>query len=85
MELSNQGKWLLGIIIITLSTILFVLGWTSPFWPPGLGWLGLPIMKTVFPLTVTSLCVLIYFFGLVLLARTDPPPMSIMETEVTDN
>ena len=80
MELSNQGKWLLGSTLVTIGTILFIFGWTSPFWPPWFGWLGLPIVKTVFPIAFTLVFIVLFFYGLTLISRTDPPPTEIVDT-----
>jgi hypothetical protein len=79
MELSNQGKWLLGSSLLAIGAILFVIGWTAPFWPPWFGWLGFPVIKTLFPIVVMLVFGGVFMYGLILLSRTDPPPTSVTE------
>ena len=73
MQLTNQGKWLFGIALVSIASILFVVAWTAPFWPPWFGWLGLPVIKTLFPIAVMLIFIVLFLYSLVLLSRTNPP------------
>lgn len=73
MELTNQGKWLLGSTLISVGSILFVIAWTAPYWPPWFGWLGLPLIKTLFPVVVMLVFIILFLYGLAILSRTNPP------------
>ena len=79
MELTNHGKWLLGSTLISVASILFVIAWTAPFWPPSFGWLSLPLVKTIFPIVVMIGFVVLFLYGIIVLSKTEVPPFEVLE------
>ena len=62
------------ITLLVIGSILFVLGWTAPFWPPNFPIWNLPFMKTVFPLITSIIFIALLLYSLLILSRTSPPP-----------
>ena len=81
MELTNQEKWLIGSTLLSVGSILFVIGWTAPYWPPWGGWLSLPLMKTLFPVLAMSGFVIFFLYGLAILSQTVTPPTQVAELD----
>jgi len=77
MELTNQRKWLLGSILLSIASIVFVVAWTAPFWPPEFGLLSLPLVKTLFPIAVILVFIVLFLYGIILLSRTQPSPTNV--------
>ena len=76
--LPERSYWIAAISLLTLSAILFDVGWTSPFAfqllsQLGVAWLGLPWVDTF-----VSVCAVVCFVvGLWLLTRTNDPTLSL--------
>jgi hypothetical protein len=73
INLSNRARWVLASIILTISALTFVIGWTSPFIQ--VGWFSLPIVKVTFPLVVSAISIILFFLGLIVLRKTIPPTL----------
>lgn len=73
LNLTNQSRWGLAILLLVIGNVLFVASWTSPFLPvpDTLFW-----VKTVFPVVASLGFVLFFFLSLWLLAKTTRPPTS---------
>ncbi len=79
---TDQTKWIIATILLSVSCVLFVIGWTSPFWPPEAEWLGLPWAKTIFPLLISSTFVVLFSIGLWVLSQTAPSySVTVQESE----
>lgn len=72
LNLTDQARWIIGAILLSVGSILFVVGWTSPFWPPDAVWWGLPWVKTIFPLLAAGTFVVLFFISLWVLSKTTP-------------
>lgn len=74
-NLSDRGRWTLAFILLTIASIIFAIGWTSPFWPAGYPLLGSDFFKTTFFFISSGIFIVLFFFSLYLLAKTSPPPI----------
>ena len=76
LNLTNRARWGLATLLLVIGTVLFVVGWTSPFLPvpDTLFW-----MKTVFPIVASLSFVLFFFVSLWILSKTTPPPVTLKE------
>lgn len=73
LNLTNQSRWGLAVLLLIIGNVLFVAGWTSPFLPvpDSLLW-----MKTVFPIVASLGFVLFFFVSLWILSKTTSPPLN---------
>lgn len=74
-NLSDRSRWVLASILITLSAVIFAIGWTSPFWPDWYPILGSDFVKTTFFFISSGIFIGLLVLGLYILARTTPPPL----------
>jgi hypothetical protein len=70
-SLSERSRWILAIVCLTLSAVLFDIGWTSPFAYQqysrlGVAWLSLPWVDVAVSLGAVAS----FIIGLWLLTRT---------------
>jgi len=72
---SDRGRWILGMVLITIASIVFAVGWTSPFWPTGYPILGSEFFKTSFFFIASAIFIGLFFVGIYVLAKTTPPPL----------
>lgn len=75
LKLTNRGRWILASLLLSISVIIFAIGWTSPFWPEWYPILGSDFFKTIFFFISSGIFVILFFFGLYLLATTTSHPI----------
>jgi hypothetical protein len=72
---SDRTRWILGTVLITIASIVFAIGWTSPFWPADYPILGSGFIKTSFFFISSVIFIVLFFVGIYLLAKTSAPPI----------